>query len=331
MSDTERRTQAEGEPAQEGADAAVGTIAETDTPRTDSEAARVGEAETVAQGASLWADAWYDLRRNPVFVGSALLIAVFAVMAAFPSLFTSADPRSCSLSNSLGRPSAAHWFGFDLQGCDYYARTVYGARISVSIGLFVVAFVVTIAVVGGSIAGYYGKAVDTVIARVTDMWFAIPTLLGGIVILVVLGARTFFSVSFILIVLSWPTMLRLMRSAVLSAKEEDFVDAARALGANDLRILTRHILPNAIAPVIVYATISVGVVISAEAALAFLGVGLQPPTISWGSMISASQNRVLSAPHLLAFPGLFLSLTIFGFILMGDALRDALDPKQQTL
>jgi ABC-type dipeptide/oligopeptide/nickel transport system permease subunit len=139
--------------------------------------------------------------------------------------------------------------------------------------------------------------------------------------------RGFGIVVFVLVILGWPTMLRLARSSVLSVKESDYVEAARALGASDVRIMARHILPNAIAPVIVYATITVGVVISAEAALSFLGVGLALPAISWGLMISQAQVRILSSPHLLLFPGLFLSVAVFSFILMGDALRDALDPK----
>jgi ABC-type dipeptide/oligopeptide/nickel transport system permease subunit len=207
------------------------------------------------------------------------------------------------------------------------ARTIYGARVSISIGIVVTVFAVLIAVVLGSIAGYYGGVLDSLIARVTDIWFAIPFILGGIVILSLLGTRGFAQVSLVLVILGWPTMLRLLRSTVLSAKEQDYVDAARALGASDFRIITRHILPNAIAPVIVYATITVGGVIAAEAALSFLGVGLQLPAISWGLMISVAQNRILANPHLLLFPGLFLSVAVFSFILMGDALRDALDPK----
>lgn len=283
--------------------------------------------EPEARSASLWGDAWRELRTRPVFVISAFLIVVLVLMAAWPGLFTSIDPRQCTLTNSLLRPSTEHWFGTDLQGCDYYARTIHGARISITIGLLVTIFATFIAVVGGSIAGYYGGITDTIIARITDIWFAVPTILGGIVILTLFGERGVLQVSLVLIVLGWPTMLRLARSAVLSVKEEEYVDAARALGASDFRIISRHILPNSLAPVIVYATITVGVIIAAEAALSFLGVGLQLPAISWGLMISVAQNRILTAPHLLLFPGLFLSVTVFSFILMGDALRDALDPK----
>jgi ABC-type dipeptide/oligopeptide/nickel transport system permease subunit len=184
-----------------------------------------------------------------------------------------------------------------------------------------------VAVVLGSIAGWYGGVADTIIARVTDIWFGLPYILAAIVILSVIGTRGLLQVSLVLLVVGWPTMLRLMRSSVLSVKGADYVQAARALGASDLRVLRRHVLPNAIAPVIVYATIYVGIVIAAEATLSFLGVGLELPAISWGLMISVAQTRVLNAPHLLLFPGLFLSATVFSFILLGDALRDAFDPK----
>ncbi len=276
---------------------------------------------------SLWSDAWRQLRTSPLFLISLGLVVLFIVMAIVPQLFTSADPRACSLSNSLERPSSEHWFGFDLQGCDYYARSIYGARISMAIGVTVIGFAAILAVILGSISGYYGGWLDSVIARLTDIWFAIPTILGGIVILSLLGERGFFQVSLVLVILGWPTMLRLYRASVLAVKEMDYVEAARALGASDFRILFKHILPNAITPVIIYAAISVGVIIAAEAALSFLGVGLQLPAISWGLMISGAQTRILQAPHLLLFPGLLLSLAVFGFILMGDALRDALDPK----
>jgi ABC-type dipeptide/oligopeptide/nickel transport system permease subunit len=289
-------------------------------------AARVA-AEPAGRRAGLWADAWRELRRAPLFVASAAVVTVFVVMAAAPMLFTRVGPQDCDLARSARPPSAEHWFGFDTLGCDYYARVVYGARASISIGILVVGCAVVVAVVLGSAAGYYGGLVDTVIARATDIMFGIPFILGAIVILTVLGTRGLPQVTFVLVVLGWPTMTRLMRSSVLGIRDLDYVQAAKALGASDLRILARHILPNAVAPVVVYATIYVGIVIALEATLSFLGVGLQLPAISWGLMISDAQYRVAAAPHLLLFPGLFLSLTVLSFILMGDALRDALDPK----
>jgi oligopeptide transport system permease protein len=283
--------------------------------------------EAPVREAGLWSDAWRQLRRNPLFIASAVLVAVFTVMAIVPGLFTRADPRACDLSNSLLRPSSDHWFGYDLQGCDYYAKVIHGARVSMTIGIATVAGTALVAVVLGTLAGFYGGLVDTVIARLTDVWFALPTFLGAVVVLAVLGGKGLPQLTFVLVLFGWPTMTRLMRSAVLTVRDMEYVTAARALGAGDLRLMWRHILPNALAPVIVYGAIRVGIVIAAEATLSFLGLGLQLPAISWGLMIAGAQPRLLSAPHLLLFPGLFLSLTVLAFILLGDALRDAFDPR----
>jgi ABC-type dipeptide/oligopeptide/nickel transport system permease subunit len=283
--------------------------------------------EAPVREAGLWSDAWRQLRRNPLFVGPAVVIGLFTVMAVAPGLFTRTDPRACDLSHSLLRPSAGHWFGYDLQGCDYYARVVHGARVSMTIGVATAAGTALVAVVLGTLAGFYGGIVDTVIARVTDVWFALPMFLGAVVVLSVLGGGGLPQLTLVLVLFGWPTMTRLMRSAVLSVREMEYVTAARALGAGDLRLMARHVLPNAVAPVIVYGAIRVGIVIAAEATLSFLGLGLQLPAISWGLMISAAQPRVLTAPHLLLFPGLFLSVTVLAFVLLGDALRDAFDPR----
>lgn len=277
--------------------------------------------------ASLWGDAWRQLRRNPLFVVSAAFIAVLAVVSIAPGLFTKYDPNDCQLRNALLTPSGGHPFGYDIQGCDYFTRVLYGARTSLVVGIVVVAGFTMIGGFLGAVAGYYGKLTDSMIARITDVFFAIPTVLGAIVILNLFADRGIMQVSLVLVAFAWPTTLRLMRSQVLSIKEMDYVQAARALGANDSRIIFRHILPNAMAPVVVYATIATGSVISAEAALSYLGVGQELPAISWGLMISGASGRILQAPHLLLFPGLFLSLTVLSFILMGDALRDALDPR----
>jgi ABC-type dipeptide/oligopeptide/nickel transport system permease subunit len=285
------------------------------------------DAAAPVRDAGLWSDAWRQLRRNPLFVGPAVVIALFTVMAVFPGLFTRTDPRACDLSHSLLRPSAQHWFGYDLQGCDYYARVIHGARVSMTIGITTVAGTALVAVVLGTLAGFYGGLVDTVIARVTDVVFALPTLLGAIVVLAVLGGNGLPQLTLVLVLFGWPTMTRLMRSAVLGVRDLEYVTAARALGAGDVRLMVRHVLPNALAPVIVYGAIRVGIVIAAEATLSFLGLGLQLPAISWGLMIAGAQPRLLTAPHLLLFPGLFLSVTVLAFVLLGDALRDAFDPR----
>ena len=292
--------------------------------------ADIGDSGDSSREASLWSDAWIQCRRRPVFWVYASIIGVLIFAAIFPGLLTTQDPNACSLRNSLQTPSSEHWFGTDLQGCDYFARTVFGARVSISVGLLVTSIAATIAIIGGSIAAYYGGIIDTLIARLADLWFAVPVVLDGIVLLTVMEdhwGRSMLTVSLVLAVFGWPTMLRLVRSSVLSVKEADFVDAARALGASDFRIITRHILPNDITPVIVYATITVGVVIAAEATFSFLGVGLRLPSISWGLMIAGADDRIRTFPHLLLFPGAILSITVFAFILLGDVLRDALDPK----
>jgi len=277
--------------------------------------------------ASLWGDAWGELRRSPLFIACALVALTIVVMAVAPGLFTRTDPRACSLTDSLTPPGGGALFGYDLQGCDLYANVIYGARPSILIGFLAAGVATLFGAAVGAVAGYYGGWFDAVVARIADIVFAIPLILGGIVILSALPSRGVWQIALMLVLLGWPQIMRLMRSQVLSVKEADYVQAARALGASDGRILARHILPNAIAPVIVYATIYIGVVIGAEATLTFLGVGLQLPAISWGVLLSEAQARLLQAPHLLLFPGSFLVVTILAFLTMGDVLRDALDPR----
>ena len=215
-----------------------------------------------------------------------------------------------------------------MQGCDYYANVIYGARISLSIGVLSVIGILVIGVLIGALAGYFGGITDSILARFTDVFFGIPLLLGALILLTVTAQRTIFTVSLALVAFGWMTAMRLVRSSVISIKNSEYVQAAQALGASTYRILVRHILPNALAPVIIYATISIGVFIAAEATLTFLGIGLQAPEISWGLQINLGQNVFLTAPYLVLFPAGFLSVTVLAFIMLGDALRDALDPKR---
>ena len=295
-------------------------------------AGAVGEAPTTQ--ASLWGDAWRQLRKSPLFIIPMIFLSIFTVMAIAPGLFTSADPKACNLSNNIvdgelliRGPVEGHPFGYDVQGCDYYTRVIYGTRVSLSIGILTVFFSSLIAVILGSLSGFYGSWTDGLITRFADIVFAIPFVLGAILVLNSIGTRTLWTVSLVLVLFSWPTTMRLMRSSVLSNKQMDYVQAARAMGASNFRIMRRHILPNGLAPVIVYATITVGITIATEATLTFLGVGLQLPAISWGLMISGAQYRIIEYPHLLFFPAAFLVVMVFSFILLGDALRDALDPR----
>ena len=299
-------------------------------------------SETVApngssdENRSLASDAWRSLRKNPIFWASAVLISIFVLMAIFPSLFTSTDPREAVLEESRSRPGDGTWFGRDIQGYDIYARCIYGARASILVGVLTTILTVSIGGFIGVMSGYLGGAADAVMSRVGDVFFAIPLLLGAIIFLVSLP--DFFSsnaflgalkVSLALAVLGWPSMARLMRSSVIQVKPNDYVQAARALGASPSRIVRSHILPNSVAPLIVVATISLGGYITAEATLSFLGIGLQAPAVSWGIDISAALVGLRTTPHMLFFPSLFLSLAVLGFILLGDAVRDALDPKNR--
>jgi len=276
---------------------------------------------------SLWSDAWHDLRRNPTFVVAALLILFLVVVAVFPSLFTGTNPQRCDLIEGNNGRAPGHPFGFDRQGCDVYARVIYGARASVTVGILVTSGVVLIGGFIGAIAGFYGGMTDSLLSRFTDVFFAIPILLFAIVFLSSFARRSIWTVVAAIMLVGWPSVARIMRGSVISVKESDFVTAARALGASDMRILGRHILPNAIAPVIVVATISLGLFIVLEATLSYLGIGLPGSTVSWGGDINDAQASMRTAPHVLVYPSLALSITVLAFMLLGDAVRDALDPK----
>ncbi|MEU5836517.1 ABC transporter permease [Streptomyces diacarni] len=278
---------------------------------------------------SLWSDAWHDLRRNPVFLIAGLLIAFLVLISVWPGLIASRDPLSCRLGRSLDASSAGHWFGFDTQGCDVYTRVVYGARTSVTVGVCATLGVAVLGSVLGGLAGFFGGVWDAVLSRLTDIFFGIPMILGGLVFLSMTGSRSVWTVVAFIVLLGWPQVARIARGSVITAKQNDYVLAARALGAGNARMMTRHILPNAVAPVIVTATIALGTYISLEATLSFLGVGLQPPTVSWGADISAASQgmQFRNAPHILLYPAAALSLTVLAFIMLGDAVRDALDPK----
>jgi len=280
-----------------------------------------------ARPRSLWSDAWRDLRRNPVFVVSALVILFLVVISVRPSLITSGNPLQCELARSQEGARAGHPFGFDGQGCDVYTRTVYGARASVTVGVCATLGVALLGSVLGGLAGFFGGAWDAILSRTTDVFFAIPVVLGGLVLLSVVTSNTVWPVVGFMVLLGWPQISRIARGSVITAKQNDYVQAARALGASNSRILLRHIAPNAVAPVIVVATIALGTYIALEATLSYLGVGLKPPSVSWGIDISAASPYIRNAPHALLWPSGALAVTVLAFIMLGDAVRDALDPK----
>lgn len=293
---------------------------------------RLGAIEVQAdeRHATLLGDAWRELRVNPVFWISSVMILLFLSVAAFPSVFSSIDaydPAQCQLSGSLDKPSSEHWFGRDFQGCDVYANVIYGTRNSLSVGFIVVFLTFLIGTPLGAIAGFFGGFFDTAISRVLDVFNGIPYFLAGLIILTVLRLPGIWGVVLALTLFGWMSVARIGRSAVISVKDSDFVSAARSLGASRMRVLLRHVMPNAIAPVIVVTTISLGSAIAAESTYSFLGIGVQPPTISWGIQIADARNFWGTARHILLFPAGALSLAVLSFILLGEAVRDALDPK----
>ncbi len=291
----------------------------------------LGAVDAVADDSapsSMWGEAWKNLRKRPLFWVAAAIITGAVLLALFPQLFTSQDPKFCELSNSLGAPRSGHPFGFDRQGCDIYARVIYGARASVSVGVLTTIVVTIFGTVVGTLAGYFGGWIDAVMSRLTDIFFAVPLVLAAIVFMQLFkDNRNVWMVVFILSVFGWTSIARIARGAVLSGKNEEYVTAARATGASRWRIVTSHILPNAAAPIIVYATVALGTFIVAEATLSFLGVGLPPDIVSWGGDISRAQAALRTQPMVLFYPAIALALTVLSFIMMGDVVRDALDPK----
>ncbi|WP_165063803.1 ABC transporter permease [Marisediminicola senii] len=280
---------------------------------------------------STWADAWDAMRTRPMFWIALSLIFVIVLVAVFPRLFTAEAPNSgCLLPNSNGGPEAGHPFGFTRQGCDVFARVIFGAQASLVVGLLATALVTAFGIVIGALAGYYGGFLDAVVSRVGDIFFAIPTVLGAIVLISVLPERTPVVIALVLAIFAWPQIARIMRGAVLSARSADYVTASTALGVSRFRILIRHVLPNAIAPVIVVATTSLGSFIVAEATLSFLGIGLPPNIMSWGNDIGQARTSVQTAPMVLFYPAAALSLTVLSFLMLGDVVRDALDPKARA-
>ena len=278
--------------------------------------------------ASMWGEAWKNLRKRPLFWIAAVIIVIAVLISAFPQLFTSVKPDYCELSHSLGKPEAGHPFGYTFQGCDIYARVIYGARASVSVGVLTTICVVLIGATLGSIAGFLGGWIDAVISRVTDIFFAVPLLLAAIVFMQMFKQyRNIWMVILVLSLFGWTQIARITRGSVMSVKDEDYVTASRALGSGRMAMLLRHVMPNAAAPIIVTATVELGVFIVSEATLSFLGIGLPSSVVSWGADIAAAKDALNSHPSVLLFPSGALALTVLGFIMLGDVVRDALDPK----
>jgi ABC-type dipeptide/oligopeptide/nickel transport system permease subunit len=273
----------------------------------------------------LRADVWARFRRNKLAMVGLGFIVLLVLVAIFAPLIAPYSITEQSKSFRQG-PSADHWFGTDAIGRDVFSRVVYGSRVSLRIGFLATALSLVIGLLLGAIAGFVGGLTDTLISRVIDVFLAIPYIVLAVAIASVFG-RSENSVIIVLGVTSWLAIARIVRASFLSLKNLEYTEAAIALGFSRRRIMFRHILPNALQPIIVYGTIAVGSVILAEAALSFLGVGPQPPTPAWGLMVSDGKGALSNAPHLLFFPGAAIFLTVLAFVFVGDGLRDALDPK----
>jgi ABC-type dipeptide/oligopeptide/nickel transport system permease subunit len=271
---------------------------------------------------------WARLRRDTrAIIGLTVVVLLVATALAAP-LVARHDPTHIDLMDQLQRPSLAHWMGTDLQGRDIWARLVYGARISLAVGLISQGIALVLGVTLGLVAGFYGKWVDETVMRLADITLAFPTLL----LLIAMAAALQPSLTTVFVtvgVVGWAGMARLVRGQVLVVRQLEFVQAARALGARNHRIIAQHLLPNVVSPVVIAATLGMAGAIMAEAALSFLGLGVQPPTPSWGSMIADARDlsQLRNAPWTSVFPGLAIGATVLGFNLLGDALRDALDPR----
>jgi peptide/nickel transport system permease protein len=306
------------------------------------EAASGSKAQATARPSSLWRDTLRNVLRQRsaivglVILGAILLIAVFAdQIAPFPSTLSMLDagqtnvrPRQPPCIHILGCPAdqPEHIMGLDANVRDVFSRVVYGSRISLQIGILTVGFAIIIGGIIGAVAGYAGRAPDNILMRLMDIVLSFPSLLLAIVVVTVLGPGL-LNAQLAIGIVAIPIFARVMRASVLSLREQDFVIASRALGESPTGLLFRRILPNAMTPLIVQGTLGIATAIIDVAALSFLGLGAQPPLAEWGSMIGIERNAVFAAPHLIIFPGIAIVLTVLAFNLVGDGLRDALDPR----
>ena len=277
-------------------------------------------------GASLWRDAWRRLSRNRLAMASGVAFITVTLICLLGPFVSSFDPSKADLQSSYQPPSADHWFGTDGLGRDLLVRTLSGGQISLTVGILATAVSLVIGVTWGAIAGYFGGRTDSLMMRFVDILYSLPFVIMVILLMVMFG-RNFILLFAAIGLVEWLTMARIVRGQVMALKNTEFVEAARALGYSRLRIIFRHLLPNIIGPVIIYATLTVPAVMLLEAVLSFLGLGVQPPMSSWGLLINNGAEKIDVYPWLLVFPAVFFSLTLFSLNFIGDGLRDALDPK----
>ncbi len=268
--------------------------------------------------------------RNPLSVMGLMVVLVLLFIAIFAPLVAPHDPAKQHLIEKRAKPFGKYLLGADQFGRDILSRLIFGARVSLTVSIFSVLIGLAGGVVVGTLSGYIGGVVDTVLMRLMDLLLSFPYLLLAIVMVAALGAGT-FNTTLAIGIWALPTFARMVRASVLSIISREYITAAHAIGVSHLRIMLTHVIPNFISPIIVYATLFMANAIMLEAALSFLGLGVQPPTPSWGEMISSGRNFLMVAPHVATIPGLAIMLAVLGFNLMGDGLRDALDPKMKNV
>ena len=278
---------------------------------------------------SPWKEAWMTFRKNKGALVGAGIVIFFILIAVFAPLIAPFGISEQELTNRNAAPSANHWFGTDDFGRDIFSRVLYGARISLWVGFISVVGSIVVGCLLGIIAGYYGRWIDTIISRVFDIMLAFPSILLAIAVVAVLGPSLQNALIAIALI-NVPNFGRLIRSKVLSVKQEEYIMAAKAVGMTDGRILFHHVLPNSFAPIIVQGSMAIATAIIEAAALGFLGMGAQPPQPEWGKMLADSRQYIIQAPWTVIFPGVAIMLTVLGFNLMGDGLRDALDPRMKN-
>ncbi|MDR1034258.1 MAG: ABC transporter permease [Bifidobacteriaceae bacterium] len=295
----------------------------------DEDVITVDALDETAKSLGFWGEAWARLKRNPLFYIPTAFLIVLLVAVFFPSIFTAIDPTYCAITDSslpVGAPG--HLLGTTTQGCDVFSRLVYGAQPSLQIGIIVTLLGAFFGVIIGTVAGYMGGILDAILTRLIEIFISLPSMLSFIVFLQMMkGVPGVFKLIFIFSVFGWMSIARLMRANVMAAKNQEFVTSAKALGLSNFGRMFQHVLPNSIAPVIAVATMNVGAWIVLEASISYLGLGLGGNSASWGMDISNATNTMIVAPGMLFFPCLVLVLTSLTFILLGDALQDAIDPK----
>jgi oligopeptide transport system permease protein len=278
----------------------------------------------IESGTSPWRDAWHRLRRNRLAVAGGMILLLLTAVCLLGPLLSPYDYAEQNLDNTFAPPGAAHWLGTDQLGRDLLVRVLYGGRISLGVGLCATFVALTIGVIYGAVAGYLGGRTDAVMMRLVDIMYALPFTIFVILLMVFLG-RNIILLFVAIGAVEWLTMARIVRGQIMTLKKMEFIEAARSLGYGNRRIIFRHLLPNALGPIIVYTTLTIPAVMLLEAFLSFLGLGVQPPMSSWGTLIKDGAEKMEEYWWLLVFPGTLFSLTLFSLNFLGDGLRDALD------